>query len=295
MYRESVYKHFLAIFSICNSKDSASMMNAVILLLCVTVVSTGFAFPGNFDERMRYRNGNNIGRFYSQQYRNKFPDNEYFNGCGRRESEFGNDAWYFLHTLAANYPENPSSEQQANMMDMMRIFAEFYPHPNSYFRRSGYAQSDTSNRENFSQWMCMLHNNVNQQMGKPEFDCSTVLDVWTNECYQNSGESCDPGRSEFGRATWNLMHTYAFTYPENPSPMQQEDMRRFMYQIAEFYPSTNFYYITSLFNDEPDTTDRESFMNWMCRAHNYVNARRGKPEFDCNEVWDHWQYRGCEY
>ncbi|XP_053372833.1 uncharacterized protein LOC128546385 [Mercenaria mercenaria] len=271
------------------------MMKFTALLSCVTFVSLGLAFPGDLNEGMGYWNGNEKGDFYSQQYRNNYPYNEYFNGCGRRESEFGRDIWHFLHTLAANFPDNPSPQQQANMMDMMRIFAEFYPHPNYYYRRSMMDnQADTTNRESFSHWMCMIHNNVNQQMGKPEFDCSTVLDVWTNECYQNSGEGCDPARSDFGRATWNYMHTYAFTYPDSPSPRQQEDMKRLMYYMAEFYPSPNYYFIASVFNDEPDTTNRESFMNWMCRTHNYVNAWRGKPEFDCNEVWDQWRYNGCE-
>jgi FAD-linked sulfhydryl oxidase len=64
-----------------------------------------------------------------------FTLKEYFNGCGRRESDFGRDTWYFLHTMAANYPENPGPDQQENMMDMMRIFAQFYPRPNNYFRR----------------------------------------------------------------------------------------------------------------------------------------------------------------
>lgn len=52
--------------------------------------------------------------------------------------------------------------------------------------------------------------------------------------------------------------------------------------------------IFSLYNVEPDTRDRESFMNWMCRVHNYVNARKGKPVFDCSEAWEQWQYRGCQ-
>ncbi|XP_060582336.1 uncharacterized protein LOC132738760 [Ruditapes philippinarum] len=270
-------------------------MNAFItVIVFAAILSVGHAFPSEWDNEMGNWNGNNYGRNYgNRNWGNNFQNNEYFNGCGRRESDFGRDTWYFLHTMAANYPENPSPDQQENMMDMMRIFAQFYPRPNNYFRRSMMQYPpDTSNRESFSQWMCMLHNNVNQQTGNEEFDCNQVNDMWTYECY--SGEDCDPSRRNFNEATWNFMHTYAYTYPENPSPMQQEDMRQFMYQIAEFNPSNYYYYMSSLFYNKPDTSNRESFMNWMCMTHNYVNARMGKPEFNCEEVWDEWSYNGCD-
>lgn len=261
-------------------------MQRVIILVVLTLVSIVAAMPWEFDNQMGEWNGN-----YDQSV---FSYSEYSSGCGGREAGFGRDTWNFLHTLAANYPEDPSPEQQEKMMDMMRIFVYFYPRPNYYFRRSAMQEEpDTANRESFSQWMCRLHNRVNIQKGKPMFDCASVNEYWMNDCFQSLGEGCDPDRSETGRATWNFMHTFAYTYPENPTPEEQEDMRRLMYYIAEFYPSPNYYYITSMFYDEPDTMSRESFMDWMCRTHNYVNARKGRPEFDCSQTWQQWQYSGC--
>ena len=33
-------------------------------------------------------------------------------------------------------------------------------------------------RVNFSKWVCELHNEVNDRLGKPQFDCSKVLERW---------------------------------------------------------------------------------------------------------------------
>jgi FAD-linked sulfhydryl oxidase len=36
----------------------------------------------------------------------------------------------------------------------------------------------TESRHRLSQWMCRLHNKVNQKLGKPLFDCNTVDQRW---------------------------------------------------------------------------------------------------------------------
>ena len=36
----------------------------------------------------------------------------------------------------------------------------------------------TENRVQFSRWMCGLHNEVNERLGKPVFDCSKVDERW---------------------------------------------------------------------------------------------------------------------
>lgn len=36
-------------------------------------------------------------------------------------------------------------------------------------------------RDEFSQWMCEMHNHVNRHLGKPEFDCSKVDQRWRRQ------------------------------------------------------------------------------------------------------------------
>jgi FAD-linked sulfhydryl oxidase len=38
------------------------------------------------------------------------------------------------------------------------------------------------NREALTQWMCTIHNKVNDRLGKPIFDCSKVGEMWKCGC-----------------------------------------------------------------------------------------------------------------
>lgn len=37
---------------------------------------------------------------------------------------------------------------------------------------------DTRDRVRFSRWMCEVHNEVNERMGKKQFDCSKIDERW---------------------------------------------------------------------------------------------------------------------
>ncbi|XP_052783686.1 FAD-linked sulfhydryl oxidase ALR-like isoform X2 [Mya arenaria] len=101
--------------------------------------------------------------------------------CPLDKDELGRRTWSFLHTMAAYYPNQPSSEQQTDMKDMMYLFGKFYPCDfcAKDFRKSIKKDSpDTKSQQAFSQWMCRMHNEVNEKLGKPKFDCSLVNERW---------------------------------------------------------------------------------------------------------------------
>ena len=39
----------------------------------------------------------------------------------------------------------------------------------------------------------------------------------------------------------------------------------------------------------PDVSSSAGFARWMCGAHNRVNVKLGKPEFDCSRVFERWR------
>lgn len=42
--------------------------------------------------------------------------------------------------------------------------------------------------------------------------------------------------------------------------------------------------------DPPDVSSQEKLSQWLCRLHNRVNVKVGKPEFDCSKVNERWKY-----
>lgn len=102
-------------------------------------------------------------------------------GCPLNRREVGRAAWAYLHTTAAYFPDKPSLQQQEDMRKFMLIMARTYP--------CGYCADTTSdemvrnpprvaNRKELAQWLCEIHNEVNDRLGKPIFDCAKVEERW---------------------------------------------------------------------------------------------------------------------
>ena len=65
-----------------------------------------------------------------------------------------------------------------------------------------FSKPNIQNRKEFSIWLCKAHNEVNNRLGKKEFDCNRVLERWagiddkTGEEIDWNTKQCDP--NEFG-------------------------------------------------------------------------------------------------
>jgi len=101
--------------------------------------------------------------------------------CPPDRQELGASSWSLLHSIAAYYPDKPTPSQQADAKLFLTIFSRLYPCEEcAQDLRKDLAESPprVRNSEEFSQWMCQLHNKVNVKLGKPTFDCSKVFERW---------------------------------------------------------------------------------------------------------------------
>ena len=106
-------------------------------------------------------------------------------GCPLSRAEVGRAAWAYLHTVAAYYPIKPTPQQQQHMTQFMTEMCYTYPcnycadetikHIN---KSNNHPSLHCTDRNTLSLWLCDVHNEVNQRMGKSLFDCNYVIQRW---------------------------------------------------------------------------------------------------------------------
>ncbi|CAI5471000.1 unnamed protein product [Closterium sp. Yama58-4] len=108
------------------------------------------------------------------------------------KEELGRATWTFLHTLAAQFPEKPSKQQQKDAKDFVTLLARVYPCKicSYHFQKIVKANPpQAGSRGELEQYMCRLHNIVNRSLKKPEFPCKRVSARWGSlECEDNACE-----------------------------------------------------------------------------------------------------------
>ena len=101
--------------------------------------------------------------------------------CPLNRAELGRAAWAHLHTTAAYYPLQPSDSQQRDMREFMLLYVRQYPC--LYCRDRTMEEVDRNpprvvDRSQLAEWLCEVHNEVNERLGKAAFDCRRVDERW---------------------------------------------------------------------------------------------------------------------
>lgn len=120
----------------------------------------------------------------------------------------GRATWTFLHTLAATYPPNPTRAEQERTARFMRDFSQIYPCApcaESFRAIIKRVPVDARSGPSFARWMCVVHNEVNKELGKEVFNCSSVGERWgvCESCAAHHGELEDFKKSFKGFVTLN--------------------------------------------------------------------------------------------
>ena len=101
--------------------------------------------------------------------------------CPLNRAELGRAAWAHLHTMAAYYPLQPSPGEQLDMRSFVLLYMRQYPC--LYCRDRTMEEVERNpprvhDRAALSEWLCEVHNEVNERLGKQSFDCKRVDERW---------------------------------------------------------------------------------------------------------------------
>ncbi|BCR87843.1 flavin-linked sulfhydryl oxidase [Aspergillus chevalieri] len=113
--------------------------------------------------------------------------------------------------------------------------------------------------------------------------------------YPASDNQCPPDVEALGHSTWTLLHSLAAAYPTRATPEKQDEMRTFLNVFSKLYPcwvcADDFrnWMAEPSGRNRPRLGGRSEFGWWMCEAHNEVNRKLGKKEFDCRFWEERWR------
>lgn len=120
-----------------------------------------------------------------------------FNNTGSWREIIGRRTWFFLHTYAAKFPDEPTEADKASMHGLLASLGQNYPcpicrtHLQSKLMSSELGPVNAESRTSLALWLCKLHNMVNTDLKKPIHPCNSFqLDLMylksCGECSANT-------------------------------------------------------------------------------------------------------------
>lgn len=101
------------------------------------------------------------------------------------KAELGRASWKLFHTMMAQFPESPSTEEQAALKSYIHLFQRLYPCgecAEHFGRILEEFPPQVSSRNVAAGWACHVHNKVNESLNKEMFDCANIGDFYDCGC-----------------------------------------------------------------------------------------------------------------
>ncbi|KAH9042767.1 ERV/ALR sulfhydryl oxidase domain-containing protein [Lactarius pseudohatsudake] len=91
------------------------------------------------------------------------------------KAALGRATWKLLHTMTLRYPEHPTEDEREALKSYFYLTSRLYPCGECAAEFQQLLEKfppQTSSRLTASSWLCHLHNQVNERLKKPNFDCA---------------------------------------------------------------------------------------------------------------------------
>ncbi|KAI1495827.1 ERV/ALR sulfhydryl oxidase domain-containing protein [Biscogniauxia marginata] len=101
------------------------------------------------------------------------------------KAELGRATWKLFHTMMARFPDDPSPDDSLALKTYIQLFARLYPCGDCarHFQKLlAQYPPQTSSRNAAAAWACFVHNQVNERLKKPSFNCNNIGDFYDCGC-----------------------------------------------------------------------------------------------------------------
>lgn len=119
----------------------------------------------------------------------------------RNRAELGRAAWKVLHTMMARFPDKPNEDDQLALKTYIQLFARLYPcgdcarHFQQLLKKY---PPQVSSRNAAAGWACFVHNQVNERLEHPIFDCAKIGDFYDCGCGDEDKKKAEEAGSTAG-------------------------------------------------------------------------------------------------
>lgn len=100
---------------------------------------------------------------------------------------WGPSAWKFMHYITLSYPDNPSGDDKINIRNFFTSIQHLLPcekcrhHFSNYIKQYPLDDNVMRSRHNLSNWLLVIHNNVNKSLNKPIMTYNEMIKLYLPE------------------------------------------------------------------------------------------------------------------
>ena len=109
------------------------------------------------------------------------------------KEDLGRATWLLLHSIASQYPDEPTEREKRDAKNLVNAITNLYPCKECQVHFKTVIEKyppEVADSVSFQEWMCKVHNAVNEKLGKEIFDCAKVDERWGGvECFGEDGSS----------------------------------------------------------------------------------------------------------
>jgi len=101
------------------------------------------------------------------------------------KAALGQATWKLMHTMTLRFPEEPTRDERDALDSYFHLQARLYPCGECAAEFQELLKKyppQTSSRLAASLWLCFVHNQVNERLKKPQFDCAHLDETYDCGC-----------------------------------------------------------------------------------------------------------------